>query len=354
MSEKNIYSHLPFIFMDLQSTHLQPEEEFFLSHHLLAGIVLFSRNYESPEQLASLLEQVRLINPNLLFAVDQEGGRVQRFKESFTRLPPMGMFGQRYLLDDVGSQQLLRDCAWLVGSELAAFGIHINFAPVLDLNLGLNDVIGDRAFHHLSQVVSVLGRAYLAGIQPTGVLAVAKHFPGHGGVELDSHIDQPVDGRSLEEIWAADMRPFRELVRDMPAIMISHVIYPAVSPMPAGFCRFWLGEMLRARVSSDAFVFSDCLSMKAAQVAGSAASRICLAYEAGCDYVLLCNHPENYMDVLLAVESQLIAYPKGSSSKTYHAIESGPVSAEDILNRWTGLQASDKYCMIQEALKTMV
>ncbi|MCD8543140.1 MAG: beta-N-acetylhexosaminidase [Gammaproteobacteria bacterium] len=330
------------------------KKRFFLSHPLLAGIVLFSRNYENPEQLAHLLEQVRLINPHVLFAVDQEGGRVQRFKDPFTSLPAMGKFGQRYLLDEEGSQQLVHDCAWLVGSELAAFGIHINFAPVLDLNLGLNDVIGDRAFHHLSEVVCVLGRAYLAGIKPTGVLSVAKHFPGHGGVDLDSHVDQPVNERSLEEIWGADMRPFRKLVRDIPAIMISHVIYSAVSPMPAGFCRFWLGEMLRGRLNSDAFVFSDCLSMKAAQVAGSAVSRICLAYEAGCDYVLLCNHPENYLDVLSAVDSQLMAYPSLPSSKTYPATESHPVSAEDTLKRWKGLQASDKYCMIQQALKTMV
>lgn len=353
MFKKTQHPPAPFIFMDLRSTALSKDEEKFLDHRLLAGIVLFARNYESPEQLAQLLEQVRAINPKLLFAVDQEGGRVQRFKEPFTNLPPMKQLGNVYLLDEEKGKQLARDCAWLVGSELAAFGIHINFAPVLDIDLGLNQVIGDRAFGKSTAIVTAMGGAYLEGMQATQVLPVAKHFPGHGGVSLDTHVDQPIDNRSVEKLWEGDMRPYRDLVSQLSAVMMSHVIYPSVSPMPAGYCKFWIEEILRHRMRSNAFVFSDCLSMKAAHVAGSADMRIRFAREGGCNYVLLCNHSDNHWDVLEKVEEEIASHPVMKALKSFDSPLKGPASAVESLQRWKDLQSSEKYRTIREELEQL-
>lgn len=343
----------PFIFMDLRSTTLSPDEEKFLAHRLLAGIVLFTRNYENPEQLAKLLEQVRAINPKLLFAIDQEGGRVQRFKAPFTVLPAMKQLGNMYLLDEAKGEQLARDCAWLVGSELAAFGIQINFAPVLDIDMGRNQVIGDRAFGSRTNVITAVGRAYLEGLQSAHVLPVAKHFPGHGGVSLDSHVDQPIDDRAFDTLWEGDMRPYRDLASQIPAVMISHVIYPAVSPMPAGYCRYWIGEVLQNRIRSNALVFSDCLSMKAAQVAGSADKRIRLARDSGCHYVLLCNHPESQWDVLETVEEEIASHAPLMPLGAFRSTMEVPSSAADSLQRWEQLQFSEKYGRIRKELEKL-
>ncbi|MES2204876.1 MAG: beta-N-acetylhexosaminidase [Pseudomonadota bacterium] len=353
MSKKTHYPPAPFVFMDLCSTTLAVEEKKFLEHRLLAGIVLFARNYENPEQLANLLEEVRAINPKLLFAVDQEGGRVQRFKAPFTLLPAMQQLGNIYLLDEEKGKQLARDCAWLVGNELAAFGIHINFAPVLDIDLGLNKVIGDRAFGKSTNVITAMGGAYFEGMHSTHVLPVAKHFPGHGGVNLDSHVDQPIDHRSIEKLWEGDMLPFRNLNAQIAAVMVSHVIYSSVSPMPAGYCKYWLEEMLRNRMHSNALVFSDCLSMKAAQVAGSADTRIRLAREAGCNYVLLCNHSESQWDVLEKVEDEIVSHPVMQPLKSFDSLLKAPASASEALQRFEQLQASEKYVRIRSELESI-
>lgn len=353
MSKRTKYPPAPFIFMDIQSTTLTPDEEKVLAHRLLAGIVLFARNYESPEQLAALLEQARAINPRLLFAVDQEGGRVQRFKEPFTSLPAMKSLGNVYLLDQEKGKQLARDCAWLVGSELAAFGVQINFAPVLDLDLGLNQIIGDRAFGKSASVITAMGGAYLEGMHSTQVLPVAKHFPGHGGVDLDSHVDQPIDNRSVEKLWEGDMRPYRDLASQLSAVMISHVIYSNISPMPAGYCKLWIEEILRNKMHSNAFVFSDCLSMKAAQVAGSADTRIRLARESGCNYVLLCNHTESQWGVLEAVEDEIVSHEIMKPLKSFDSLLKIPVSASQCLEQWQQLQASEKYQTIRNELEQL-
>ncbi len=353
MLKRTQYPPAPFIFMDLRSTTVAADEKKFLEHRLLAGVVLFTRNYESPEQLAALLEEVRAINPKLLLAVDQEGGRVQRFKAPFTRVPAMQQLGNFYLLDQEKGKQLARDCAWLVGSELAAFGVHINFAPVLDIDLGFNEVIGDRAFGKSTSVVTAMGGAYLEGMHPTQVLPVAKHFPGHGGVNLDSHVDQPIDNRSVEKLWEGDMLPFRNLNAQIAAVMVSHVIYPSVSPMPAGYCKYWLEEMLRNKMHSNALVFSDCLSMKAAQIAGPADTRIRLAREAGCNYVLLCNHPESQWEVLEKVEEEIASHPVMKSLKSFDSLIKAPASASECMQQWHQLQASERYLQIRDELEKM-
>lgn len=350
---KVLYPPAPFIFMDLRTTTLLPEELKVLTHRLLAGVVLFARNYESPQQLAELLEQVRAINPKLLFAVDHEGGRVQRFKEPFTILPAMKQLGNVYLLDEEKGRQLAADCAWLVGSELAAFGIQINFAPVFDIDMECNQVIGDRAFGNRASVVTAVGEAYLEGIRVTNVLPVAKHFPGHGGVNLDSHVDQPVDNRSLDKLWEGDMLPYRDLASQLSAVMCSHIIYPEVSPMPAGYCRFWIENILRERMQFKGVVFSDCLSMKAAQVAGTADKRIRLARESGCNYVLLCNHHESQWDVLETVEKEIASHAPLKPLKSFTSILEIPSSTKECLERWGQLQSSEKYIRIRQELEKL-
>lgn len=343
----------PFIFMDLRSTTLARDEEQFLTHRLLGGIVLFSRNFESPEQLAHLLEQVRAINPKLLFAVDQEGGRVQRFQSPFTSLPPMQQLGNIYQLDEAKGKQLAQDCAWLVGNELAAFGIHINFAPVLDIDFGRSKIIGNRSFGHRASIVTAMAGAYLEGIQSTHVLPVAKHFPGHGGVELDTHIDQPMDMRPFEILWESDLRPYRDLVNEIPAIMSSHVIFPLVSPLPVTYCYLWLDSILRNSMQSAALVFSDCLSMKAAHVAGPVEKRLRLARLCGCNYTLLCNQTENLWDILEAVEEELAGNAPLPSLPSYHSPLEAPLSAGDSLDRWQQLQSSEKYQAIRQELEAL-
>lgn len=351
MSKKVINPPAPFVFMDLRSTVLARDEEAFLNHRLLAGIVLFAKNYENPEQLAQLLQQVRDINPKLMFAIDQEGGRVQRFQLPFTSLPAMQRLGDLYLMDNARALQLAKNCAWLVGNELSAFGIHINFAPVLDLNLGCNHVIGDRAFSKQASVVTAMANAYFDGMAETEVLAVAKHFPGHGGAALDSHVDQPVDQRSFEQLWAGDLLPYRELAAQIPAVMCSHVIYPEVSPMPAGYCAIWLQDILRTRLQSKALVFSDCLGMKAAQVAGPPEKRIYLSRLSGCDYAVMCYQTGNFANLLDAVEEEIASHPALNPSDSFHSLLSVPSSTSECLQRWTKLQASEKYCKVRYELE---
>lgn len=353
MSKKVINPPAPFVFMDLRSTVLGRDEEEFLKHRLLAGIVLFARNYENPEQLAQLLQQVRDINPTLLFAVDQEGGRVQRLKAPFTLLPAMQKLGNLYLMDNAHAQQVAKNWAWLVGNELSVFGIHINFAPVLDLDLGCSQVIGDRAFGKQANVVTAMAGAYFEGMAETEVLAVAKHFPGHGGVALDSHVDQPIDTRSFEQLWEGDLRPYRELAVQIPALMCSHVIYPAVSPMPAGYCGVWLQSILRSRMQSKAFVFSDDLNMKAAHVAGSPAKRIYLSRVSGCNYALLCNQTGNFVDILDGVEDEIASHPVLQSLGSFQSLLDVPLSVSDCLARWEKLQASERYCKVRYELEQL-
>lgn len=354
MPKRTHYPPAPFIFMDIRSTQLTSDEEKFLSHRLLAGVVLFQRNYENLEQLATLLNEIRKINPNLLFSIDQEGGRVQRFKTPFTLLPSMKNIGNAYLLDEEIGKKLAYDCGWLVGQELATFGIHINFAPVLDLNLEINTVIGDRAFAALSSPVAVLGKKYIEGIKISQVLPVAKHFPGHGGVPLDSHIAQPIDNRSFQALWEGDMRPFRDLSSHLPAIMASHVIYSNISPMPAGYCRFLLNDILRNKMNYKGLIFSDCLSMKAAHVAGDAVARIRLAYDSGCNYVLLCNHSEESLwDILELFEDNIVSNTPLKQLSTFKSSIKPAHSVNECLSQWNKLQSSQEYQNIRKKLEAL-
>ena len=279
------------VMLDVEGLQLTVEERERLRHPAVGGVILFTRNYRDPEQVRALVADIHAQRtPPLLVAVDHEGGRVQRFREGFTRLPAMGAIGEDWERHPESGRRAARIAATVLALELRAHGVDFSFAPVLDLNHGRSRVIGDRAFHRDPQVVTELALAFMHGLAEGGMGAVGKHFPGHGYAEADSHVDAPVDTRSLDEIAACDLIPFRRLVSNgLTGVMPAHVIYPAIDALPAGFSRRWLQDILRGELGFRGVVFSDDLSMVGAHSAGSIVDRGRAALEAGCDMVLVCN-----------------------------------------------------------------
>lgn len=276
----------------LQLTDLDRER---LCHPLVGGIILFARNYESPEQLERLTAEIgTLRSPRLPIAIDHEGGRVQRCRSGFTRLPPMRRLGELWAQDREAALSTAQQVGYVLAVELRACGVDLSFTPVLDLDWGGSTVIGDRAFHADPLVVSRLAGALIEGLRSAGMVACGKHFPGHGWVTADSHIAIPVDRRSLAEL-APDMEPYRQLKLD--AVMPAHVIYPQVDSLPAGFSRIWLNK-LREEFAFAGVIFSDDLSMEGASVAGDIVDRANAAWQAGCDMLLVCNAPDAVGDLL--------------------------------------------------------
>ncbi len=293
------------VMLDINGVELTAEDTEVLQHPLVGGVILFTRNFESMAQLESLVKVIHAIrSPRLLIAVDHEGGRVQRFREGFTRLPAMARFGEVYEKDQKKARSLTQLCGWMMAVELRAVDIDFSFAPVLDLDYGVSTVIGDRAFHAQPEVVADLSHAFIEGMHEAGMAATGKHFPGHGAIAADSHIDMPVDHRSFDEIYARDIAPFRSLIKkDLAAIMPAHVIYAQVDPSPAGFSPFWLKEVLRQRLNFQGVIFSDDLNMQGASVAGeNYAERARAALNAGCDMALVCNNRAGALQVLAGLD----------------------------------------------------
>ena len=280
------------LMIGLAGASLAAEEREILNHPLVGGAILFSRNYETPGQLAALTSEIHALRtPNLLVAVDQEGGRVQRFREGFTRLPPMHLLGRQFDLDPEGALRTAYSCGWILAAELRAVGVDFSFAPVVDLDWGLSEVIGDRAFHRNTAVVVRLASALGRGMKEAGMASIAKHFPGHGAVAADSHLVLPVDRREFADI-EEDITPFGRLVEwGVPGIMAAHVVYPEVDDQPASFSRRWLTDILRGDLNYRGAIFSDDLSMGGAEGIGDIRTRARVALDAGCDMVLICNDP---------------------------------------------------------------
>ncbi|MHB1333257.1 MAG: beta-N-acetylhexosaminidase [Sulfuriferula sp.] len=279
------------IMLDVPGVALTDEDRRRLMHPLVGGVILFARNYQSAAQLVTLTAEIHALRaPHLLIAVDHEGGRVQRFREGFTVLPPMRELGRIWDQHPAEARHLTRECGFVLAAELRAHGVDMSFTPVLDLDYGASGVIGDRAFHSEVDAVADLAHQLMLGLRDAGMGSVGKHFPGHGFVRADSHLDIPIDERSYADIEQADLVPFRRMAGyGMTGVMPAHVIYPAVDSQPAGFSSVWLKQILRGELGFDGAVFSDDLSMKGASVVGDMVARVAAALNAGCDMALVCN-----------------------------------------------------------------
>ena len=279
------------LMIDLQGTAISAEERELLRHPLVGGVILFTRNYADPAQLSQLVADIHAArSPPLIVGVDHEGGRVQRFRQGFSRLPPARRIGQEFDVDARAGLELARRMGWLMAAELRSHGVDISFAPCIDLDYGASEIIGDRALHSRPEAVAQLGIAYMHGMREAGMAATAKHFPGHGAVVADSHLSLPVDRRELVDL-ADDLTPYRRLMANgLPAVMVAHVLFPAVDPDPASLSTRWIRDVLRGDMGFQGVVFTDDLSMGGASAAvGDVVSRARRALEAGCDMLPVCN-----------------------------------------------------------------
>jgi beta-N-acetylhexosaminidase len=292
------------VMLDVAGKSLTPEDEARLRHPLVGGVILFARNYESPGQLAELTSSIHALrSPPLLIAVDHEGGRVQRFREGFTKIPAMRELGRVWDEHPKRARHLAQQAGYVLAAELRAHGVDFSFTPVLDVDYGSSSVIGDRAFHSSPEAIAELAHSLLQGLRQGGMHTVGKHFPGHGYVRADSHLEIPVDERSYTDIDMCDLIPFRRMVNyGLSAVMPAHVIYPKVDDKPAGFSQVWLKKVLRGELGFEGCIFSDDLSMEGATVGGRIVQRALAALHAGCDMVLVCNKPESADELLAGLE----------------------------------------------------
>lgn len=273
----------------LEGTELQPADRERLRHPLVGSVILFARNFTGREQVTALCREIHALrDPALLVAVDHEGGRVQRFRDGYTVLPPMRSIGILHDTDPLAARALARSVGTVIAAELRSCGVDLALAPVLDLDHGRSTIIGDRAFHTAPATVGELAGELIEGLQQAGMRAVGKHYPGHGAIAADSHLELPVDERDLDTIRATDLEPFRLLAGRLHGIMPAHVLYPRVDARPAGFSPRWIGEMLRGELGYRGAVFSDDLGMAGAASQGSMRDRASAALAAGCDVVLAC------------------------------------------------------------------
>ncbi|WP_415891545.1 beta-N-acetylhexosaminidase [Neptuniibacter sp. PT8_73] len=291
------------LFLDLEGTVLTAEEKDLLKHPFIGGVILFARNTENAEQVATLVASMRSIREELVISIDQEGGRVQRLKKGVTVLPPVKAISKKF---SVASEGVIaaKELGYLMAAELRQLDVDLSFAPVLDVDYGRNTVIGNRAFGEDYETVTEISAAYIDGMRSAGMSATGKHFPGHGWADADTHHADAVDGRSFEELWKTDMVPFRQAVDNkLEAMMFAHVLYPECDSSPAGFSNFWLGETLRKKIGFGGIIFSDDLSMKAAHSAGSYAERAGKAIASGCQALLCCNERRGTLDILKYLEA---------------------------------------------------
>lgn len=287
------------LMVDVEGTSLCAQDREVLRHPLVGSVILFTRNYVDPQQLAALVADIKsLRDPPLLVAVDHEGGRVQRFRDGFSLLPAARRVGEEHDRDAADGLVMARQLGWLLAAELRAVGVDFSFAPCVDLDYRLSGVIGDRAYHARAGVVADLAVATLQGMRQAGMAATAKHFPGHGAVVADSHLALPVDRRALADM-AQDLAPYRRLIaNDIAGVMMAHVLYPSVDAVPASFSRRWVTGILRGEMGFRGVVFSDDLSMEGASVLGGIVSRAEASLAAGCEVLPVCNRREAVLQVL--------------------------------------------------------
>ncbi|MFO7706423.1 MAG: beta-N-acetylhexosaminidase [Halopseudomonas sp.] len=292
--------------LDFAGTTLDASDRHLLRQPEVGGVILFARNTESPRQVRELIKAVRALRPDMLMAIDQEGGRVQRLRRDVLQLPALGRIAA---LDAEHAERAAFSAAWLMAWEMLSCGIDISFAPVLDLDYGRSQVIGDRSLGGDPQQVVRLGRAYIAGLHAAGMAATGKHFPGHGWAEADSHFALPVDERSEQTIRATDLVPFAGLARELDGIMPAHVVYPAIDALPAGFSRRWLQDILRKELGFNGVIFSDDLTMAGAHAVGGMPQRVDAALASGCDVLLVCNDRAAAEEALIHAQQRVMKPP---------------------------------------------
>jgi beta-N-acetylhexosaminidase len=278
------------VMVDIAGTALTAADREILSHPLVGSVILFTRNYVDPQQLQALTAEIQSVrSPALLIAVDHEGGRVQRFRPGFSALPPLRRIGHAFDADVANGLEMARALGWLMAAEVLACGLDFSFAPCVDLDYGVSSIIGDRAFHARADVVAQLAIAYMHGMRDAGMAATAKHYPGHGAVVADSHVALPVDRRELVDM-DEDLLPYRRLIDNgLPAVMVAHVLYPAIDGVPASFSRRWINGVLRRELGFAGLVFADDLTMGGATAVGDLIQRAQQALAAGCDVLPVCN-----------------------------------------------------------------
>jgi beta-N-acetylhexosaminidase len=316
------------LMIDFAGTELTPEDREVLRHPLVGSVILFTRNYVDPAQLERLVGEIHALrDPPLVVAVDHEGGRVQRFRKQFTVLPPARLIGHQYEIDAADGLDMARSCGWLLAAELRAVGIDLSFAPVVDLDYAVSEVIGDRAYHRNTNAVGALASAFMAGMREAGMASVAKHFPGHGAVVADSHFALPVDRRELTDL-EAEIAPYRRLIANgLIGVMAAHVQFPAVDELPASLSRRWITGVLRGDLGFHGVVFADDLNMAGATVVGSMTRRAQLALDAGCDVLPVCNNRAGAVELLENLERE----PNPVSQARLVRLHGKPAPARDTL-----------------------
>jgi len=332
------------VMLDLDSYAVSQSEMELLQHPNVGGVILFSRNYDSPAQLHDLVSSIRSIRNNILISVDQEGGRVQRFKNGFITLPALRGLGHYFNKDKQSALEHAKILAQLMASELLEYKIDFSFAPVLDIDYGRSEVIGNRAFHSNVEAIVALSNCYIDGLHTSGMAAIGKHFPGHGFVRADSHTEVPIDDRSKNEIINTDMRIFKELAGKLDGIMPAHVIYSMLDSAPAGFSQFWLQEILRKELKFTGVIFSDDLNMEGAkQISSDHAERAIVALKSGCDIVLICNNRPAAEDIInsIPVGSYSLPYDSYKRLRAKRVEKTLPKGSE----QWTqAVSLAEKYC----------
>ena len=335
---KEIMSLGPLI-IDLDGLSLSVAEKRLLGSPFIGGVIFFARNFKNREQISFLVSEIRETAPDLLICVDQEGGRVQRFLKGFSIIPPMQLLGNTLKTASKNSESFVKDCGWLMASELIACDVDFSFAPVLDLDANSCEVIADRSFSSNPELTTRAAQLFIAGMDEAGMAATGKHFPGHGGVVADSHHETPLDQRSLDELHAHDLIPFKKLAASLGAIMPAHIIFPKIDSNAVGFSEFWLKNILRESLKFDGVIFSDDLSMKGSDIAGDYKDKAESALKAGCDAILVCNNRQGVFEVLDFLESSNWTSSPRLDRMTRRKIFS-----------WDDLNANDRWKSTSESL----
>ena len=338
-SEVDLYGRL---MLDLKGVSLDRDERLQLQNPQVGGVILFSRNIQSRDQICDLVAEIRACSKSLLVAVDQEGGRVQRLREGFTAIPSMQAIGNLIARSPEEGLGLSKDLGWLMASEVIACGLDLSFAPVLDVDRDTSSIIGDRSFSDQPEIVISAAEAFIKGMHDAGMAATGKHFPGHGGIVADSHLEAPVDDPSWNTLYARDIQPFAKLSKMLDAVMPAHITFPSVDPDSVGFSSFWLNDVLRGKLGFEGIIFSDDLTMKGADIAGGYVDKAKLALKAGCDMILVCNCPQGAVEVLSYMESANIS----QSSKLASMVAKRSIS-------WSDLEGSPRRLAISQKVAAL-